>query len=418
EALEVCHERLLGDPECDLLYTDEDRVDLEGEALGRFLKPDWSPERLRCQQYVNHLSVYRRALVDEIGGVRAGFDGSQDYDLVLRATEAARRIVHVPEVLYHWRVGPGQGSSTPNPAVCEAASRAIKEHCDRIGVEARVEQIDPVGVFRLHRALRQEPLVSIVIPTRGSIGKLGGEVAPFVTSAVRSIVERSTYAHLEFVVVADTVTPAEVVAELYELLADRLTLVPYDRPFNFSHKIDLGVAAAKGPYVLLLNDDIEVITPDWIETMLGIGQQADVGMVGATLLLEDDTLQHAGHLYLGETVIQHVAYGQDYRSPGPDMALVADRECSGVTAACALMTRSVFFEVGGLSRLFPVNFNDVDLSLKLRSLGYRIVVTPHARLHHYESKSRRVGVGPSEVALIRSRWGRILREGDPYWRYP
>ncbi len=417
-ALATCAETLSVNPTCDFLYTDEDWIDLDGTRLGSFWKPDWSPERLRSQQYVNHLSVYRRHLVVDLGGFRAGFDGSQDYDLVLRVTEQARLILHVPKILYHWRVRPGQVSSTGNPAVYAAARRAIEEHCARIGIQGTVEQIDPLGVYRVHRHLDATPLVSLVIPTRGSSGTVGGVERTFVIEAVRSIVTQSTYPFIEFAVVADRDTPPSVIDELTELAGDRLLLVWYDGPFNFAHKINVGVTAANGQYVLLLNDDVEVITPDWIETMLGLAQQRDVGLVGATLLFEDDTLQHAGHIYAGEGAIGHIAYGQPADSDGPVMGLRTDRECSGVTAACALLSRRLFFEIGGLSRQFPVNYNDVDLSLKVRSAKLRIVVTPFARLHHFESKTRRIGVGRSEQALIRSRWGRILRGGEPFWRYP
>lgn len=415
-ALEACDIALREHPDCDFLYTDEDSIDLEGNTIGVFLKPDWSPERFRCQQYVNHLSVFHRELLDQVGGFRAGFDGSQDYDLVLRVTERARQVFHLREILYHWRLRPGQVSSTGNPAVYDAARRAIEQHCQRTGRTATVEQVDPMGIYRLHRALREEPLVSIVIPTRGSSGEVRGTVRTWITSAVQSILERSTYRDVEFVVVADTATPPEVITQLEVLLGEKLTLVPYDLPFNFSHKVNLGVAAAHGEYVVLLNDDTEVISRDWIETLLGIGQQSDVGMVGATLLFENDTLQHAGHLYLGETAIGHVAYGEAASDPGPLGALLTERECSGVTAACALMPRRVFFEVGGLSRQFPANYNDVDLAIKVRDRGYRIVVTPYARLYHYESKTRVSGIGASEMMSIRNRWGRILRAGEPYWR--
>jgi glycosyltransferase involved in cell wall biosynthesis len=417
-ALATCAETLSMNPTCDFLYSDEDWIDMDGARLGSFWKPDWSPERLRSQQYVNHLSVYRRRLVVDLGGFRVGFDGSQDYDLVLRVTEQARLILHVPKVLYHWRVRPGQVSSTGNPAVYAAARRAIEEHCQRIGIRGHVEQIDPLGVYRVRRHLDTTPLVSLVIPTRGSSGTVGGIERIFVTEAVRSIVSQSTYPSIEFVVVADRDTPSAVIDELAELAGDRLMLVWYDGPFNFAHKINVGVTAATGTYVLLLNDDVEVITPDWIETMVGIAQQRDVGMVGATLLFEDDTLQHAGHIYAGEGAIGHIAYGQPADSDGPVMALKTERECSGVTAACALLSRRLFFEIGGLSRQFPVNYNDVDLSMKLRSKDFRIVVTPFARLHHFESKTRRIGVGRSEQALIRNRWGRYLRGGEPFWRYP
>jgi GT2 family glycosyltransferase len=170
--------------------------------------------------------------------------------------------------------------------------------------------------------------------------------------------------------------------------------------------------------VVLLNDDVEVRTPDWLEVLLGHAMQPDVGMVGATLLFEDGTLQHAGHLYLGEAAIGHIGYGAPADSAGPVGALRMDRECSGVTAACAMLDLAVFFEVGGLSRLFPVNYNDVDLSMKIRATGRRIVCTPFAVLYHYESKTRLAGIGSSELRTVQARWGHQLRLGDPFWRYP
>ena len=170
--------------------------------------------------------------------------------------------------------------------------------------------------------------------------------------------------------------------------------------------------------MILLNDDIEVITPDWIETMLSLVQDPDVGMVGCLLTFEDGTIQHAGHLYLSSSAIGHIGYGADGDHPGPVSALRMERECSGVTAACAIIRRSEYLALGGLSRHFPVNFNDVDFSLKLRSSGKRIVWTPFAKLYHFESKTRDVGVGPAEIDGVRRRWGHVLDQGDPYWRYP
>ncbi len=417
-ALARCVAALSEEPDCDLLYTDEDWIDMEGRSLGPFLKPDWSPERLRGQNYVNHLCVYRRTLVEEVGGFRTGFDGSQDYDLLLRASERARRIVHLPETLYHWRVRPGQVSGSGNPAVYRAARRAIEEHGQRIGVPGVVEQVDPLGVYRVRRSRSADPLVSIVIPTRGSSGTVWGTERVFVVEAVRSIVERSTYANVELVVVADTCMPPPTEAALRAIAGERIRLVGYDRPFNYAHKVNLGVLASRGPLVLLLNDDVEVISPDWIETMLGLIEYPDVGMVGCALLFEDGTFQHAGHLYLGGGAIGHIGYATDGDSPGPISAFLLERECSGVTAACALLRRSDYLAVGGLTRRLPMNFNDVDLSLKIRAAGHRIVWTPFARLYHFESRTRQVGVGLSELQAVQARWGRVLDRGDPYWRYP
>lgn len=417
QALERCAAVLDRVPGCDFLYTDEEWIDMDGLPLGPFLKPDWSPERMRAQNYVNHLSVYRRSLVDSVGGFRPGFDGSQDYDLVLRVSERATRVEHLPEILYQWRVRPGQVSGSANPAVYQAARQAIEEHCERIGFPGRVEQTDPLGVYRVHRQLPRTPLVSVVIPTRGSSGVVFGAERVFVQDAVRSILERSTYPHLELVVVADRSTPEEVAESLVEQGGDRLRLVWYERPFNYAHKVNIGVSVARGELVVLLNDDVEVVSPDWIETMAGHALQADVGMVGAALYFEDGTVQHGGHLYVN-SVPGHIAYGAAGDDPGPMSAMRMERECSGVTAACAMLRRSDYLAVGGLSRRLPVNFNDVDLSLKIRATGKRIVWTPFARLYHFESRSRDVGVGLSEVHAIQARWGRALEGDDPYWRYP
>ena len=416
-ALRTCAEAIGEQPECDLLYTDEAWIDEDDRIVAPFLKPDWSPERLRSQMYVNHLAWYRRQLVESVGGFREGFDGSQDYDLALRVSERSRGIIHVPQILYHWRIRPGQVSGSANPAVYAAARRAIEEHCSRVGIKGSVEQTDPLGVYRVRRELVDEPLVSIVVPTCGSAGLVWGEPRTFVAEALRSVETRSSYPHLEYVVVADTTTPPETLDELRAICGERLRVIQYKRRFNFSRKCNLGVLAARGEYVMFLNDDVEVITPDWIESMLGLAQQQDVGLVGCALYFEDGTLQHGGHLYVNG-VAGHIGYGAPAEYTGPEAALTMDRECSGVTAACALMRRSEYLEVGGLSWSLPVNFNDVDLCLKVRRSGRRIVWTPHARLYHFESKSRDGRVGAPEVEQTRRRWGHVLDGQDPYWRYP
>ena len=410
-ALAVCAAELSGS-DVDYLYTDEDRLTPRGAIPSR--KPAWSPERLRGQMYTGHLSVFKRSLVEEVGRFRPGFDGSQDYDLVLRVTEKARRIVHVPQVLYHWRWVGESVSQVGRPEVFAAARRALQDHLDRVGIRGRIEQVHPTGVYRVQRQVTGTPLVSIIIPTGGSSGAVGGRSRVFVVEAVRSILKASTYQELEFVIVADEHTPPPVVDELVAMLGERLRLVSYGATFNFSRKINIGATMASGEYLLLLNDDVEVISEDWIETMLGLAQEPDVGLVGAMLYFDDGTIQHAGHVYNSMTP-GHIGYGMEADEAGPIFAFGVERECSGVTAACAMIRRSVFYEVGGMSVQFAMNYNDVDLSLKVRSSGRRIIWTPHAKLFHFESKSRTVGIGASEVALIRQRWGRLM-ELDPYFR--
>lgn len=414
-ALEECMGVLQAIPDVDLLYTDEDRLAADGSSVSVFPKPDWSPERLRSQNYVGHLSVMRRELVAELGGMRTGFDGSQDYDLVLRVSERARRIAHIPKVLYHWRLTEGSVSMTGHQSVFDAAKQAVGDHIRRCGIEGSVEQTRPEGVYRVHRQIWGNPLVSVVIPTRGSRGVIRGKGRTFVVSAVRSIIEQSTYQNVEFVVVADSSMDQRVAESLKDILGDRLRLVWYDRPFNFSHKINRGVAAARGDYLILLNDDVEVISRDWIETMLGLAQEDDVGLVGVMLYFEDDTIQHAGHVY-HDTVFGHVAYGAPRGLVGAGSGLAVEREVSGVTAACSMISRAKYVAVGGLCEWLPANFNDVDFSMKVQQAGLRIVWTPHAELYHYESKSRDPLVLAGELQFIHRRWERLL-ERDPYWRF-
>ncbi len=283
----------------------------------------------------------------------------------------------------------------------------------RRGISGRVEAGGPGGTHRIHRTVVGHPLVSVVIPTRGSVGEVGGHPRVFVTELLRSVLQRTTWARWEVVVVADATTPASTIDELCALAGDRITVVPFDEPFNFARKINLGAVAASGDHLVLLNDDIEVVTPDWIETMLALGQQPDVGMVGPLLTFEDGTIQHAGLTFRWMTP-GNIGYGAALDT-GPMCGYAVEREVSGVTAACCMLPAAVFHEVGGMSEQFAVNYNDVDLSFKVRGTGRRILWTPHAHLRHFESKSRTGGVGASEISLILSRWGRLYEREDPYW---
>lgn len=400
----------------DVLYTDEDQLHPGGVYRGAFRKPDFSPERLRGQMYLGHLTVYRRSLLAEIGGFRSGYDGSQDYDLALRATEAAGRVLHLPEVLYHWRIHPASVSQRAgNAPVFDAAQRALADHLGRIGVAGTVQQVHPVGIYRIHRELPDPPLVSIIIPTRGSRGFTRGADRVMVVDAVRSLVRLSTYPNYEIVLVADTATPDSVLSDLAVAAGSRLRVVPFPGAFNFSAKINLGAACASGDLLLMLNDDVEILTPDWMETMVALALIPDVGMVGAKLLYEDGTVQHLGHLYERGDVT-HLAGGAPPDWPGPVGDLLVEREVSGVTAACALLRRDVFDEVGGLSPAFPIAFNDVDLSLKITGARYRILITPFAVLSHFETKSRESFVASHEVIALRRRWDHRLLV-DPFWRH-
>lgn len=401
-------------PNLDYSYSDEAHLSPEGNVVTPFYKPDWSPERFRSQNYCTHFSVLRRSLVNEVGGFRAGFDGSQDYDLILRVTEKARYIHHFQWIMYLWRQLPTSvaGDRNAKPYAYESGRRALQEHADRLGIAATVEMQEPLGTYRFRRHATSTPRVSIIIPTRGTSSLVWGVQRNLVVETVQSVLDKETYPDLEFIIVADTVTPPAVISGLEHLLGERLKVVWYDRKFNFSEKCNLGAAHATGQLLLMLNDDMQVITPDFLSTLVPIAQDQCVGMVGAKLYFADGTLQHAGHVYNGDPYHAMFRWGGD--ELGPSGLLVVQRECIGVTAACALMRAEVFDEIGGFTPLLHSNFNDVDFSMKIRGAGYRIVWTPYVEMYHFESQTRVPTPTEYEHLVIRHRWSDKLY-GDPYY---
>ncbi len=410
-ALQVMADVLREHPDTDYAYSDEDKIDMQGNHFEEFRKPDWSPERFRHSMYTCHFSVLRTSLVREVGGFRSAFDGSQDHDLVLRVTEKARRVAHIPQVLYHWRVIPGSASGTTDakPYAWEAGRRAVQEHLDRLNIDGVAEFGRVPGFYHLRRRLDQALKVSIVIPTRGQRGVVWGESRWFAVEAVRSALKKTKHTDIEIVVVHDLITPAAMLDELRAVAGRRLVLVPYDNPFNFSEKCNLGFVHSTGDVIVLLNDDVEVKSDYWLETLVAPLAEADVGMVGARLLLSDGTIQHAGHAY-AEGIWQHPYYGYFGEDVGHFGALIVNREASGVTAACAAIRREVYEQVGGLSEQLPMNYNDVDLSYKIRALGYRVVCLADCELYHFESRTRSKSVADREVEFIRNRWGTPVRD--------
>ncbi|MBK4346418.1 glycosyltransferase family 2 protein [Lacisediminihabitans changchengi] len=355
-----------------LLYGDS----REGGAVLR--RPVFSPLRLREQDYLGPLRVYSRTVF--------GTDPSLLTD-----------VVHVPRVL----------SSAPH-RVAVPRGDEVQSHWPEAEVTRRGD-----GSRRVRYPVQGEPLVSIIIPTRGSSAVIRGTERVLVVDAVRAIVERSTYRSFEIVIVADDETPQSVIDDLITVGAGSVRLVRWTDSFNFSAKVNRGAAFASGEYLLLLNDDTDPISEDWIGTMLGLAQQPGVGMVGSLLLFEDGTVQHGGHLYR-DSWAGHIAWGWPMDRDDALGSMRVTREVSGVTAACALISAELFWSIGGLSSVFAGNYNDVDLSLKVRAAGRSIVWTPDARLYHFESKTREAAVAPSELAALRQRWGTRLLI-DPYW---
>jgi len=408
KALERVAAALASSPEADYLYTDEDKIDRAGHPSGPFFKPDWSPERMRTQMYTCHLSVMRRRLVAEVGGFDPEFEGSQDWDLVLKVTERARQVAHIPEVLYHWRTletsTAGSGEEA-KPWAFEAGARAVQAHCERIGLPAEVERdLGVPGVYHLRPRLQRQPLVSIVIPTAGGSREVRFEQVALIEHCLRSIVETSTYESYEIVCVTDPGTDPALLERLQGIAGDRLRLVPFEGPFNFSAKINRGVVHSRGERVLLLNDDMEVVAPDWIERMAMYLELEEVGAVGGRLLFEDGRPQHVGILFENGGYPGHIYRGFSPGFRGYSNNVLVAQNYLAVTAACLMTTRAAFDEVGGFSTLLPNNYNDMDFCLKLRTTGRRVVYDPDTVLYHFESSSRDSEVADWEKELLLERW--------------
>ncbi len=383
---------------------------------GEILRPTFSPLRIRSQNYLGPLLGITAKALRSIALIGPFAHGVEIWDIALRFCEptadrpggVADTALRIPEVL---------SLQTQTPVTAQrfvgASLTAVRAHLERMGVSNFVS-VRANGDIEPRYPLSNEPLVSIVIPTKGSSAIIRGAESVLVIDAIRSILEKSTYGHFEIVVVADDTTAQPVIDALVRLAGDRLRLVRFSEQFNFSAKMNRGAAHAAGSFLLMLNDDVEVISPDWIETMLGLVSQPGIGMVGSLLYFEDGTVQHAGHRYAGGWAGHIAAKWEPGRS---DLlgSLSIDREVSGVTAACSMISAALFWQIGGFSLAFAGNYNDVDLSFKVRSTGARIICTGRATLFHFESKSRVATVLPTELAAIRSRWGsRML--SDPYWR--
>ncbi len=395
--------RLNGSPDVDLIYSDEDRLDGDGRRVEPFFKPDWSPDLVLSCNYVSHFSVFRRSRLLEMGGFRLDLAGGHDYDLVLRLVERTSRIAHIPKVLYHAR----KSGDAPPPLPPDGSGRRVLEDALRRRGEAGWVESSPVpGVHTVRYRLTGSPLVSIVIPTR--------DQGPLLEQCVRSIEERTGYDRYE-IVVLDNGSSEPATLQYLDALARGCAVHRYPAPFNFSAICNFGAARAKGDYLLFLNDDTQVIGPDWLAAMLEHAQRPGVGAVGAKLLYPYGRVQHAG-VVLGIGGVAGHAFKQL-----PDAALrpfgMADcvRNCSAVTAACMMMARRTFDEVQGFDETFRVAYNDVDLCLRLRERGYVIVYTPRAVLYHHESATRGRSHPPEDEALCLKRWGHVIGAGDPYY---
>ena len=403
--------RLNENPALDLLYSDEDKLETDGRRIEPFFKPDWSPDLLLSTNYIAHFSVFRRSLLEEVGGFRVGLDGSQDYDLLLRFTERTQKIAHIPKVLYHWRKTSASVASATaarpfalKPFAYAAARRAVEQALQRRGYEGRVEMGHP-GIYMIRYRLKEAPLVSIIIPTR--------DQWQLLQQCLRSIEEKTSYTRYEIIVLDNDSTDSETL-RYFDTIAAKWPVYRYPGPFNFSAVNNFGVAKAGGDYLVFLNNDTRVIRPDWLTAMLERAQHPEVGAVGAKLLYPAGRIQHAGVVMgiggLAAHAFRNLPDGQSYFDFADLM-----RNCSAVTAACMMVRRRVFEEMGGFDERFRVAFNDVDFCLRLRQRGYLIVYHPLALLYHYEYATRGRYHPSEDEELLCKLWGHVIRQGDPYY---
>ncbi len=420
DALFCCVKAMNESGPYDILYSDEDKLDMDGQALfDPHFKPDFNEDLLTSVNYICHLFVVDRDLVREVGGFRQEFDGAQDYDFIFRCTEKTTKIFHIPRVLYHWRCHMNSTSSNPESKTYafEAGARAIKAHFERlgIGVESVEKGID-YGIYHTRFALETTPLVSVIIPNKDHQKDL--------ETCLTSLLDKGTYKNLEVIVVENNSTDPETFRYYEELQKRRsqVKVVTWEKEFNFSAINNFGVTFARGEYLLFLNNDVEVIEPEVIREMLGYAVREDVGVVGARLLYEDGTIQHAGVVIGFGGIAGHTFIGLHQAESSYFHRAMCAQDYSAVTAACMMSKKSLFAQVGGFREELAVAFNDIDYCLKIRSLGKKVVYNPYALLYHYESKSRGLEDTPQkverfnrEVARFIGYWPEIVIQGDPYY---
>ena len=420
-ALFECVKALNKDRKIRLIYSDEDKMSMDGHKFFQpHFKPDYNPDLLCTVNYICHLFVVQREILDQVGTFRKEFDGAQDYDFIFRCVEAVdpSEIYHVTKILYHWRCH--EDSTAENPEsktyAFEAGKRAIEEHYHRTGIRAEVYQGEFLGLYRTRFLRDYDPLISIIIPNKDHIEDL--------KRCMDSIDQKSSYKNYEYIIVENNSTD-EKTFQYYKNLEEenpKAHVVYWDKEFNYSAINNYGATFAQGEYILLLNNDTEIINETCLEELLGYCMRSDVGAVGARMYYEDDTIQHAGVVIGFGGIAGHCFVLQPRGTTGYCHRIICVQDYSAVTAACMLVKKSAFDEVGGLTEELAVAFNDIDFCMKLREAGYLIVYNPYAELYHYESKSRGLEDTPEKVArfnkemqIFERRWPDILRNGDPYY---
>ena len=420
-ALFECVRAINEKPQTLVIYTDEDKMSMDGHKFFQpHFKPDYNPDLLCTVNYICHLFVVSRKVIEKVGGLRSEFDGAQDYDFVLRCVEAVKdeEICHIPKILYHWRCHEDSTAENPESKLYafEAGRRAVQAHYERTGIHAEVFKGEYLGLYRTKFIRDHDPLISIIIPNKDHIDDL--------KRCMESIEQKSTYKNYEYIIVENNSTDSATFEYYKKLEAEnpKVRMVYWDGVFNYSAINNYGASFAKGEYLLLLNNDTEIINPDCLEELLGYCMRKDVGAVGARLYYEDDTIQHAGVVIGFGGIAGHCFVQQKRGTTGYCHRIICAQDYSAVTAACMMVKKSAFDAVGGLSEELAVAFNDIDFCMKLRKAEYLIVYNPYAELYHYESKSRGLEDTPEkvarfnkEIATFEKKWPEILENGDPYY---
>ena len=404
-------------PDTDFVYSDEDKIDDLDRRSEPYFKPEWSPDSFLARMYTGHLAVFRRALVAEAGGFRAGFEGSQDYDLVLRVTERTQRIEHIPRILYHWRIHPESTAATGESKryAFEAGRKAIEEALVRRGEPGRVEELPEAGSYVVRYTIREPGKITVVVPTRDH-----GED---VDRCLVSIFARASYPDFEVVIVDNGSTQRASLAafERWAATEKRVRILRHAVPFNFAEINNYAAAQTTGRYLLFLNNDTEVVSDDWMEAMVEQAQRPSIGAVGAKLLFPDGTVQHAGVVTGIGGVAGHSHKYAEASTGGYFNVLRTANNYSAVTGACLMVRRDVFERASGFDERLAIAFNDVDFCLRLRALGLYNVYLAHVVLYHYESKSRGADDEGTkrtrfhaERDRMRQRWG-VALACDPHY---
>ncbi len=419
DALYECAYALKEHPETELIYSDEDKISMNGKRYFEpHFKSDYNPDLLCSMNYFCHLVVVKRTLLKKTGLLNGAFDGAQDYDFVLRCTEHTRNIYHIPKVLYHWRAH--ENSTAENPEskryAFEAGKRAIEAHYERRNLPAKVEMGEYPGLYRTLWQWQEQPLISILIPNKDHTEDL--------EKCIQSIENNSTYQNYEYIIIENNSELPETFAYYKKLEQEnqKAHVVYWEGGFNFSAINNFGAEYAKGEYLLLLNNDTEIINPDCLWQLLGYCMREDVGVVGARLYYEDNTIQHAGVVIGFGGIAGHTFIGFDRQANGYFSRIICAQDYSAVTAACMMTKKSVFWQAGGMTEELVVAFNDIDYCMKVQELGKLVVYNPYAQLYHYESKSRGMEDSPEkqeryykEMKYFVTKWKEYMDQGDPYY---